>query len=154
MKIMFVCLGNICRSPLAHGIALYYAKKDNLKNIEFESCGMYGEPEGCSTHRGSQKIIKERLNFTFTKPSRHWQRTDYDTYDLILCMDNSNKNDVMDDLKGKDSQQKVKLFREFDPKGTGEVPDPYYTGGFDLVFDMCERTVINLLDMVKTNKLQ
>lgn len=63
-------------------------------------------------------------------------------------MDSSNYDDVMREI-GKDPLKKVRMFRDFDPQGKGDVPDPYYTGGFDKVFDIVDRTIKNIINLHK-----
>ncbi|CAL6051110.1 Low_molecular weight protein-tyrosine-phosphatase [Hexamita inflata] len=152
--VLFVCLGNICRSPLAHGVMQHLLKQEgNTRFGAIDSCGMYGEPEGEPTHRGSVAVIKQKLGVSFSKGSRHWRKSDYEKFDLILTMDRSNFRDVMDELQNQDPLKKVKMFRDFDPAGQGDVPDPYYTGGFDGVYKMVERTCRNLIDLHAQGKL-
>lgn len=153
MRILFVCLGNICRSPMAHGVMQHMLSERGLAgDVTVDSCGMYGEPEGCPTHRGTSAIIKKRLGTPYSKPSRHWRKNDYRDFDLILAMDSSNLRDILSEV-GSDSQQKIRLFREFDPQGTGDVPDPYYSGGFDKVYDIVSRTCVALTDRIQSRSL-
>ena len=151
-SLLFVCWGNICRSPLAHGVMYELNKKaDVFGNID--SCGMYGEPEGEPIHEGSQSILRNKLHSNFTKRSRHWKKSDYNNFDLILAMDSSNYRDIMDELGGKDPKHKVRMFRDFDPQGNGDVPDPYYSGGFGKVFDIINRTCANMIDLQQNQRL-
>lgn len=62
-------------------------------------------------------------------------------------MDDSNYSGVMSTLRSKDPQKKVKMFREFDTKGSGSVPDPWYSGRFDEVFDIVDRTIKNMIEL-------
>lgn len=148
MRILFVCLGNICRSPLAHGVMESLVKEAGLgEKIEVDSCGMFGHPQNTPTHPGSQDIIRKRRGKAFSKPSRHWRKTDYDQFDLILAMDQENYVDIMDAIKGKDPNGKVRMFRSFDPEGPGDVPDPYYSGNFAEVYDIIERACKNIISL-------
>ena len=78
---------------------------------------------------------------------RHWRNSDYEKFDLICAMDESNKSDILSELKGKDPLKKIHLFRDFDPEGTGETPDPYYDNRYDIVFDIVDRTVKNMIKL-------
>ncbi|CAL5979215.1 Low_molecular weight protein-tyrosine-phosphatase [Hexamita inflata] len=151
-KILFVCLGNICRSPMAHGVMQYLVDKYECQNVfcKIDSCGMYGEAEGTQTHQRTILEIQNQLNYQFMKPSRNWSAKDYDEYDLILAMDKSNYFAILKQLgkqKISDAAQKVKLFRDFDPKGKGNVMNPY--GGeqikYTQVFQIIERTCKNII---------
>lgn len=152
MKILFVCLGNICRSPMAHGVMQHLVEKAGLSNqIQVDSCGMFGHPEGTSTEYGTQKAITDNLGISFSKKSRHWRNSDYDEFDLILAMDKSNFQDIIKEI-GKRDRSKIRMFRDYDPEGKGDVPDPYYCGRFELVYSIVERTCRSILDRIKNGK--
>ncbi len=151
-KILFVCLGNICRSPLAHAVFENLIKKENLTDkFEVESCGTGAWHIG---ELADPRMIKEakKHNVEMTHLARRLQVMDFEYYDLILPMDMSNmkylKSQCSDDF-----QHKIKLFREFDPEAKNaleEVPDPYYGGdsGFSNVYKIVERTCENMLDKI------
>jgi len=126
MKILMVCLGNICRSPLAEGILLQKIKEKNLP-WEVDSAGTSG------WHKGSL-------------PDRQFKKADLDQFDLILAMDSSNYSDILR-LATTDAQKlKVKLILNYSyPNQNRAVPDPYYEGGFEKVYQMlvdaCEKIV-------------
>lgn len=78
-NILFVCLGNICRSPMAHGVMEYYTKKEAGGLFgKIDSCGLGGEPEGVGTHSGTVNVLKKRLNHSFNKKVRLFRESDYD----------------------------------------------------------------------------
>jgi len=140
-RIGMVCLGNICRSPMADVVlATKVAEKGWDNVVEVASCGT-GD-----WHIGHP--IDDRAGATLTRagydPSRH-RAQQYSPawrgYDVLLAMDESN----LADLGGRD--ERVLMFREFDPDGPGEVSDPYYGGddGFEEVLAMVERTSTALL---------
>ncbi|KAE8304832.1 Low molecular weight protein-tyrosine-phosphatase [Giardia duodenalis] len=152
MKILFVCLGNICRSPMAHGVMQHLVRKAGLSSqVQVDSCGMFGHPEDTSTEYGTQKAIADNLGISFSKKSRHWRKSDYDDFDLILAMDKSNFQDIMREV-GRRDQSKVRMFRDYDPEGRGDVPDPYYCGRFELVYSMVERTCRSILNHIESGK--
>ena len=149
MKLMFVCMGNICRSPLAHGVFDHFAKEAGLK-VETESSGTgawhVGElPDSRMRDEASKHGISLKHRARAFRPS------DLDEYDMILVMDRSNYRDVLLQARNEDRRKKVKMFRDFDPVGTGEdVPDPYYGEGqgFRDVYTMTERTIGNLIKVI------
>jgi protein-tyrosine phosphatase len=135
--IALVCLGNICRSPMAHVVLesrLSDAGLDDRVVVHSSGTGDWhvGQP---MDHRAAHALSRAGLD-----PSRHRARQYDDTWpaehDLVLAMDETN----LDDLGGR--SERIGLFRDLDPEGAGEVPDPYYGGvdGFDQVLDMIERT--------------
>ncbi len=153
-KILFVCLGNICRSPLAHAVFENLVHNNGLSDeFEIESCGTgswhVGEmPDSRMIAEAKKHEIKmEHLR------GRTLQALDFKYYDLILAMDNSNLGVLLTKTLP-EFKDKIKLFRTYDPKSTdsmAEVPDPYFGGaeGFSNVFDIVERTCENLLEELK-----
>ena len=135
--IALVCLGKICRSPMAHVVLesrLAQAGLDDRVVVHSSGTGDW--------HVG--RPMDDRAAATLTRagydPSRHraqqYDDTWPDEHDLVLAMDETN----LDDLGGR--SERVGLFRDLDPEGPGEVPDPYYGGtdGFEQVLDLVERT--------------
>jgi len=145
-KILFVCLGNICRSPLAEGIMLHLKDKHNLK-IEIDSAGTasyhIGEAPDVRTISNAKKngIDLSQLR------ARQFNASDYDAFDNIYVMDQNNLKNVLALAKNKDHKQKVSLFLETLYPGSGmEVPDPYYgnENGFEEVFQLVFKACDNL----------
>jgi protein-tyrosine phosphatase len=141
--IALVCLGNICRSPMAHVVLesrLADAGLDDRVVVHSSGTGDWhvGQP---MDQRAAGTLLRAGHD-----PSRHRARQYDDTWpaahDLVLAMDETN----LDDLGGR--AERVGLFRDLDPEGAGEVPDPYYGGadGFDEVLKMIERTSNALVD--------
>ena len=152
MKILFVCLSNICRSPLAEAIFKHKIKEKGLE-IQFsaDSCGTANYHIGYSPDtRTIRNAVKNGV------PMRHLGRqfssADFDAFDLIFPMDKSNLNTILQLSNDASHLKKVKLVRQYDPNGQGDVPDPY-TGtdkDFQEVFDTPDRTIENLIDGLKT----
>ncbi len=147
-RIMFVCLGNHCRSPLAHGYFQHLLKKHHLeREIEVASSGTSGWHLGeLPDSRVCQ--VAERHGFTL----RHIRgqkitKQDLEDCELILVMDRSNLRDVLAlDERGRYAD-KVKLLRTFDPESMqDEVPDPYYTGIFEEVYLIVSQACDALLE--------
>jgi len=153
MKIMFVCMGNICRSPLAHGIFQKMVVMEGLEeHFEIESSGTTGYHAGdLPDHRMSKTAYAHGYNLDHR--ARRFMPHDLESYDLILAMDKDNLADIRSHIEAEGSHAEVKLFRDFDPEGYegSEVPDPYYGGdeGFENVFRIVERSCKNLLNQCK-----
>ncbi len=149
LKILFVCLGNICRSPTAHAVFRQLATTQGLP-CEVESAGT------SASHKGDApdpRSIKAAPDYSFKGiKSRPVLSTDFVEYDLILAMDQQN----LADLKKRcppEQQHKLKLLMQYHPEFPKwqEVPDPYYGGprGFTVVFDLIEQSCQQLLRQLK-----
>ena len=137
-KILMVCLGNICRSPLAEGIL---KSKIDPEKVEVESAGTGHWHVGNPPDERSISIGK-KYNIDITEQrGRQFTVKDFDEFDLIYVMDNSNKDNVLALAKNEDQKSKVKLILdELFPDENVDVPDPYYGGtlGFESVFKMLD----------------
>lgn len=142
VDILFVCMGNICRSPTAEGVFRKLAASENhLPDLNIDSCGTIGyhvgEPPDPRTVEAALKRGYDLRNIR----SRMLQENDLDTFDLILVMDKQNLANVNSLVKDKSQKDKIKLFLDYG-KNTKikEVPDPYYgcEKGFDTVIDLIE----------------
>jgi protein-tyrosine phosphatase len=126
MKILMVCLGNICRSPLAEGILEHKAKKAGL-NWQIDSAGTNGYHTGEPPHKLSQKVARLNGIEICNQRARDFVKEDFDRYDKIYAM----AEDVIDDIKSisgsKYDASKVELFmNELYPGKNKSVPDPWY----------------------------
>ena len=140
VKVCFVCLGNICRSPLAQGVMESLVKQEGLeKTILISSAGVSGWHVGEPPDSRMQETAKKN-GVVLTSQARHFRAHDFKQMDLVFAMDHSNYETLMAMQPMKETREKLFLFRTFDPKNKGnlEVPDPYYGGGrgFELVFEM------------------
>jgi protein-tyrosine phosphatase len=134
-KILMVCLGNICRSPLAEGIMRAKLSKDFI----VDSAGTGGWHAGELPDKRSISTAKNRGLDITSQRARQFKISDFDTFDYIYVMDNSNYKDVMALAPNDEAKSKVKLIlNELFPNENVDVPDPYYGGqdGFENVFDM------------------
>lgn len=151
MKLLFVCLGNICRSPTAHAVFRHIANEHSIA-VEIESAGTSAYHEGAKPDSRSQAAGKQRGYEFKGITSRKIKETDFDHYDLILAMDKENLSNL-NKICPEDLQHKVKLMLEYSEKFAEfeEVPDPYYGGaaGFELVLDMIEDASNGLLRYIK-----
>lgn len=143
-KILFVCLGNICRSPLAEGIAKAYIHKNGL-NIEVESCGTGNYHEGEHPCPNSIKIAKQRGIDIASQISRPITKKDFDSFDYIIGLDESNLKNLIKMGAPKEKLSKLGSYGH----NNEDVPDPYFFAGFEgfeRVFEMIERCVHTLLN--------
>lgn len=141
MKILFVCLGNICRSPLAEGIL---RKKFDDHDIDGTVHSAGFEPYHEGQHPDPRSIsTAQKHNIDITgKVARLFRVDDFDKYDKIFVMDAMNHADVMRLIRDDEDRKKVDfLLNQVTPGNDDEVPDPYYGGadGFDKVYDMMDR---------------
>ena len=151
IRVCFVCLGNICRSPTADGIMNHLVQRAGLTaRIEVDSSGTGGWHVGEAADRRA-RAVAERRGYPLTSRARKFVVRDFDRFDYILAMDRQNLSDILAQARSQADRDKVHLFRSFDPEVAegqrADVPDPYYGGarGFADVFDMCERTCAALL---------
>ena len=139
MKIAVVCLGNICRSPMADVVLEQRLHEAGL-DVEVVSAGTADYHVGAPMDSRAAATLRaagyDPTRHRAKKFSSEW----FDDCDLVLAMDDSNHSDLVR-LAG-DRAAKLRMFRSFDPAGPGDVPDPYYGGndGFDEVLEMVERT--------------
>ena len=151
-KVMFVCMGNVCRSPLAHILLDIYLKKNNLTDkIKVESSGVNVFNEGQELCDNIVRTASKR-GLSIEHYSRNFYPTDGEEFDLILAMDNTTMSRIKRTIKGQHNKGTVRYFRYYDPvqDGSEEVPDPWY-GGKDeseMVFNMIERTMKPLADSI------
>ena len=153
VKVLFVCLGNICRSPLAEGIFKHKVNRDGLTGkIHVESAGTSGWHIGEGPDLRSVEIA-EQHGIDLDSYGRKVINEDFNEFDYILAMDSSNHSDLrrMPSSSG-NGAAKLYLMRDFDDFGKGhDVPDPYYGGddGFSYVFELLDRSCENLLEQIK-----
>ncbi len=151
MKILMVCLGNICRSPLAEGIMKYHAKKNGL-DWQIDSAGTSAYHAGEPPHRLSQKVAIEHHIDISGQQSRQLVAADMDRYDRIYVMDEDNYTDVQI-IAGEGWQpQKTKLLLdELNKTDCRNIPDPWYGGedGYHKVFAMIDEACKQIIESTK-----
>ena len=152
MRILLVCMGNICRSPTAEGVLRQFIRQHGLGDkVEVDSAGTHGYHVGEAPDSRTQRAAAARGYDLSQLRARKVARQDLDYFDLILAMDKSNLDNLMR-LADPEQRKRIRLFmdyaRNFDDK---EVPDPYYGlgHGFDLVLDMVEDASLGLIDEIK-----
>ena len=152
MKILFVCLGNICRSPTAEGVMARLLEEAGLAaRVTIDSAGTGGWHVGELPDSRSREAARRR-GIELTHRARQLARPDLDRFDLVVVMDSDNLSRVaaMSDPR---ARAEIRLLRSFDPTAPAGaiVPDPYAGGpeGFDEVLDICERACAGLLAHVR-----
>jgi protein-tyrosine phosphatase len=152
IKVLFICMGNICRSPTAHGVFLHLVQLENLTHlIEVDSAGTHAYHVGQEPDRRAQAIALNKEIDLSSLVARKVKENDFEYYDYILAMDNDNYNSLVRSCPDK-FKSKLRLFLEFALNyPLKEVPDPYYGGtkGFENIFDMVEVASKGLLDNIK-----
>ncbi|MFO0322645.1 MAG: low molecular weight protein-tyrosine-phosphatase [Bacteroidota bacterium] len=150
-KILFVCLGNICRSPLAEGIMLKLIHEKNIQ-LEVDSAGTsdfhIGEMPDLRTIENAKN---HGVNLT-TLRARQFSEKDFDTFDKIYVMDQSNFTNVLALCKNDEQSQKVDLLlNTIYPGKNLQVPDPYFGGeeGFEKVFKMVNEACLKIITIQK-----
>ncbi len=148
MKILMVCLGNICRSPLAEGILTHKTKS---LNIEVDSAGTAGYHVGQLPDSRSIEIAKKYNIDLSQQRARQFSRADFDRFDVIYAMDVNNYTHLVSLASNDDERNSIKLIlNEINPNLCESIPDPYYGGenGFQNVYNMlneaCDKIVQNI----------
>ena len=145
MRILMVCLGNICRSPLAHGILASKVPTDWL----IDSAGTSGWHEGERPDTRSIVTARGRGLTIDDQRSRPFTTVDFKTFDIIFAMDSANYSNIINLAPDEESKTKVRLImNEAYPGQNKQVPDPYTGGqsGFEDVYDMLELAVDQFLE--------
>lgn len=153
VRVCFVCLGNICRSPTAEGVLRLAVERAGLSGqVVIDSAGTGGwhvgerpDPRTCAA--------AARRGIDLDHLGRQFRREDFARFDLILAMDEANRRALLAMAPDDAARAKVRLFRSFDPASPpgAEVPDPYYGGedGFEHVLDICEAASAGLVDELR-----
>lgn len=148
IKILFVCLGNICRSPAAEGVlrAIVGSHGDEASWV-IDSAGTYGGHAGDLPDR-RMRVHAQRRGYDLVHRSRKFRESDFDEFDLIIPMDASNESNLRDLAPTVEAEAKIVPMMRFVTRATryDYVPDPYYEGaeGFELVLDLLEDGCDNL----------
>jgi protein-tyrosine phosphatase len=149
IRICFVCLGNICRSPTAEAVFRHLAEREGIADaLVIDSAGTGSWHVGESPDRRSRETARQR-GFDLGGRARQVTKRDFSTFDYLIAMDRSNRKNLLRMAPDAASRSKVHLFRDFDARSdeSSEVPDPYYGGedGFEQVFDICEAAALGLI---------
>lgn len=151
-KVLFVCLGNICRSPSAEAVFKKIVEDRGLVDEYFiDSAGTYGGHTGEPADSRMRKHAQRR-GYNVTSLSRQVTSKDLQEFDIIVAMDNSNYRNLLNMANSEKQKKKIVKMTEFYSKSDyDEVPDPYYGGpqGFEIVLDLLEDSCNGLLDHLK-----
>ena len=147
-RLLFACLGNICRSPMAEGVFRRVAEEQGLLHLfELDSAGMGDWHKGEAPDHRAQKAALARGADISGQSARKIELEDFEDFDLILAMDSSNIADLQD-IAPHAARHKIRRFLDYAPHlAEDDVPDPYYGGeaGFDHVLDLIEAASEGLL---------
>jgi len=146
VSVLFVCLGNICRSPTAEGVFRHLVETEGLAgDIRTDSAGTGSWHIGQPPDGRAQGAARKRGIDIGDLRARQAKAYDFERFDYVLAMDSSNYRDLAS-MCPRDRRDRLHMFLDFAPEvGKRDVPDPYYEGGFDAVFDMVETASRGLL---------
>ena len=155
-RLLFVCMGNICRSPTAEGVMRRLLREQRLEDaVEVDSAGTGGWHVGDPPDTRATAAARAR-GITLEGAARTVRARDFEDFDLILAADRRNLRDLRA-AAPEDARARIHLLREFDPDSDGapdlDVPDPYYGGpdGFEQVLDLVESACRGLLDALRAD---
>lgn len=154
VNVLFVCLGNICRSPTAEGVFRDLVEREGLSGaIKIDSAGTAAYHVGAPPDSRAQDEAKRRGIDISDLRGRQAHSADFQKFDYVLAMDTENHRNL-EDICPLDSEDRLHMFLDFAPSvGLRDVPDPYYGGGFDTVYDMVEVAAKGLLADIRAKHL-
>ena len=155
MRILFVCSGNICRSPTAEGVMRRLLDDEGLADrVHVESAGTGGWHIGEPPDERAT-LAARRRGITLAGAAQQVRPADFRRFDLLIAMDRGNLRELLAIAPDEEAAERVRLLREFDPAASGDldVPDPYYGGerGFEIVLDMVDAACRGLLDELRAS---
>jgi len=152
VSVLFVCMGNICRSPTAEGVFRHLVRQEELEHlIQTDSAGTHAYHVGNPPDSRAQSTAERRGIELHDLRARRVSAEDFDLFDYVLAMDSEN-HEILSELCPSGYESRLRLFMEFAPHlNIPEVPDPYYGGpsGFERVFDMVEEASKGLLEDIR-----
>jgi protein-tyrosine phosphatase len=170
-RLLFVCLGNICRSPTAEGVMRALVEQAGMSDrVELDSAGTGAWHVGNPPDTRAVEAASVR-GFALAGRARQIRPEDFDDFDLMIAMDSENVRELRRLAPGREEREKVRLLREFDPANAGDqgqpsrplaqlvagemdVPDPYYggEGGFEQVLDLVQAACAGLLEQIQSGR--
>ena len=156
IRVLFVCMGNICRSPTAHGVFETMVERAGLGGrIEVDSAGTHAYHVGEPPDRRAQQTALQRGFDLSNQRARRAEGDDFTRFDYVVAMDQDNFHNLFS-ICPPGMEEKIHLFMDYAPSfSSREVPDPYYGGpsGFEQVFDMVEAAAEGLLAEIRRRHL-
>ncbi len=150
VKVLFVCLGNICRSPMAEYVFKDMIKKEGTEEIYIDSAATSSEEIGNSIHYGTRNKLKE-MNIDYGNHlARQITKQDYEKFDYIIGMEDRNIKGIKR-IVGEDTENKIYRLLDFS-KNPRDIADPWYTGNFDKTYDDIVEGLEAFLDYLKNEK--
>ncbi len=158
-RVLFVCLGNICRSPTAEGVMRALVSEAGMEDsVQLDSAGTGAWHVGSPPDRRASKAASAR-GVELEGHARQVRPEDFEVFDLLLAMDRENERELRRQARDEEERAKVRLLREFDPgsaraAGDLDVPDPYYGagGGFEEVFELVHAACAGLLEQIRAGR--
>lgn len=149
VRVLMVCMGNICRSPMAEAVFQHLVNQAGLQDkISVDSAGTGGWHVGERAHSGTLKELAKN-NIPYNGRARQFSRVDFENFDYIMAMDSDNLANIRA-KQPQDAQAEVRLFLDYaESIDETEVPDPYYEGGFDHVYALVENASRGLLKEIR-----
>jgi protein-tyrosine phosphatase len=154
ISVLFICMGNICRSPTAEGVFRHFVEKEGMTgNIEIDSAGTHAYHVNEPADRRASAAAERRGYSLDGIRARRVDTTDFERFDYIIAMDRDNL-DLLKAQSDVEHESKIRLFLEFASVAEDEVPDPYYGGaaGFERVLDLVEDASRGLLETLKNGR--
>ncbi|MFL6070500.1 MAG: low molecular weight protein-tyrosine-phosphatase [Actinomycetes bacterium] len=152
MNVIFVCMGNICRSPMAAAVLRHELEQAGRSDVQVSSAGTGGWHVGDPADRRAQHALLQR-GYSSEHQARQFQPEWFDDYELVVALDRDNQRDLRKLARSRLHADNIRLLLEFDPDAESlDVPDPYYgaSGDFDAVLDQieqaCRGLVVHLQD--------
>ncbi len=152
INVLFVCLGNICRSPMAEAVFTDMVKKQGLSDkFNIESVGTANYHVGDRPHPGTRRVLANHAIESHSV-ARQISAADMEEANYIIAMDRSNESNLLSRAQGTPAEHRIHLLLDFAPQvGFKDVPDPYYSGNFEEVFSLVEAGCRGLLQQIRTD---